>query len=129
MPESTPATPRKRILLLEDNADDAELLAIELEAAGIQVELQRVVSEQDFRHALGTFAPDVVVSDSNLPGFSGLQALGLVREASPGTPFVFLTGNSDDHPDTQACIQAGDGYLSKDEISAMPGLLARIKLA
>lgn len=117
---------RKRVLLLEDNADDAELLAIELESAGLDVELQRVSCERDFRESLASFAPDVVISDFNLPGFSGLQALDLVRSCVPDTPFIFVTGTDEDHPDTVLARQRAEGWLTKNDIGAVPGLLSSV---
>lgn len=77
-----------RLLVLEDCEDDAALLAIELDSVGLSVELRRVVTEPEFREALEAYVPDVVVSDSDLPGFSGLQALALVRGALPRTSFM-----------------------------------------
>ena len=89
-------------------------------------DLQTVACKQDFAEALASFVPDVVVSDSNLPGFSGLQALDLVRASMPGTPFVFLTGNMPRHPDAIAGSHRANGFLSKDDMGAAPGLLASL---
>ena len=69
-----------RILLLEDSPDDADLLGLELAAAGLAFELHRVVGEAEFAAALQAFAPDIVVSDGNVPGFSYREAMALVRE-------------------------------------------------
>ncbi len=110
MNEST----QPRILVLEDCQDDAALLAIELSTAGSDAELRCVSTAAQFRDALSDFAPDLVVSDANLPGYSGLEAFAWVREASPDTRFVFLTG--DEHK--PAAMQAADAVLDKDRMRA-----------
>ena len=111
-----------RILLLEDCDDDAALLAIELSAAGIDVELKWVATARDFRAALTTFVPDLVVSDANLPGYSGLEALALVRAEAPDTRFVFLTGDED----KPAAMFDADAVLGKDEMRAATVAIARL---
>jgi CheY-like chemotaxis protein len=70
---------RLRLLLLEDSADDADLLAIELARAGLDAEIRRVATREAYVEALAAFAPDIVVSDYDLPGFSGGEALVLAR--------------------------------------------------
>lgn len=126
MPAIPATVARKRILLLEDCADDAELLAIELESAGLGHELKRVATESEFLAALSDYRPQLVISDSNLPGFSGMQTLRAVRDQAPGVPFIFLTGNPEDHPDTPAARQAADGYLSKDAMQRTSAFIARL---
>lgn len=118
--------PLKRVLLLEDCEDDAKLFAIELELADIHVDMKRVANEAELLDALAVFHPHLVVSDSNLPGFSGFEALALVRELAPEVPFVFLTGNGDDHPDARAARQSAAGYLNKDRLHCAPALVSTL---
>ncbi len=84
-----------RMLVLEDDAAAAESSCRILKHAGIDCSFERVGSEVEFRDALGR-SPDVILSDSNVPGFDGLSALAIVQAESPGTPFIFVTGNPDD---------------------------------
>ena len=108
-----------RLLLLEDSNDDAELIRIELEHAGLPCELRRAWSEPTLRLALADFAPDAVVCDLNLPGYSGLDALDLLRRERPGLPRVLLSGDPSGLP---AGIDAI--VLDKNELSRLPGLVA-----
>jgi hypothetical protein len=64
-----------RILLVEDNRDDADLVRFALEDAGLVFELLRVGDEAALREAVASFAPDAAACDLNLPGYSGLAAL------------------------------------------------------
>ena len=115
-----------RLLLVEDCNDDAELLALELVAVGFEFEMQRVQDMAHLREALGSFRPHVVISDGRLPGFSGLEALHLVRELMPSTPFLFLSGDDDEHVIAESLGRGAAGYLSKQDLSQLPAAIARI---
>jgi len=113
--------PALNILLIEDSADDAELLAIELAEAGIDTTWVRVDRESTLRNALAAGGYDLVVSDLSLPGFAGVEALRLVRAALPGVPFVFCSGAPVGSLAAEAALGAGaDGYVCKDELARMP---------
>ncbi|HRN60900.1 MAG TPA: response regulator [Luteimonas sp.] len=112
-----------RVLLVEDSRDDAELLEYALRMGGVAVECRRVSTADALREALPEFMPQAVVSDVNLPGFSGAEALALVRTHDPALPFVFLTGAllpGDDGP------PEADGLLLKDALDELPALLRRL---
>ncbi len=115
-----------RLLLIEDNDDDAELLSLELIAAGLAFELQRVQTQAHLRDAIVAFLPHLVISDSNLPGFSGLEALSLVMELSPATPFLFFSGDDQDHDVATALAHGACGYVSKQQLARMPATVARL---
>ena len=115
-----------RLLLVEDSSDDAELLSLELIAAGFVFDLRRVESAMHLRESVCSFAPHLVISDSNLPGFSGLDALQLVRELAPVTPFVFFSGDDDERTIANALAQGADGYVSKQHVGHMPAAIRRV---
>ena len=111
--------PPWRVLLIDDSRDDAELAEFALRKGGLAADCRRAFHAEGVREALLGFAPHVVVSDLNLPGFSGIEALALVRAHDPALPFVFLTGGlvpGEAPPDA-------DGLLLKDELDALPQLL------
>ena len=115
-----------RLLLLEDSADDADLLAIELAGAGLETELRRVATRGAYAAALAGFAPDIVVSDYDLPGFSGGEALLMARAHDPALPFVVLSGFvAEDRPaDDRA--HGADAWVCKDDLHDMPAVLRRL---
>lgn len=115
-----------RLLLLEDSADDADLLAIELAGAGLQADLRRVATREAYAAALADFTPDIVVSDYDLPGFSGGEALALARAHDPALPFVVLSGFvAEDRPaDDRA--RGADAWVCKDRIQDIPDVLRRL---
>ena len=81
-----------RILILEDNPADAELVQFELAEAGLAFTAKVVMTKKDFVRELQEFSPDIILSDYNLPQFSGLQALAETQKKCPDVPFILLSG-------------------------------------
>ena len=115
-----------RLLLLEDCEDDADLLAIELQFSGLDHQLHRTSDEAGFRRALAEWAPDIVVSDENLPAFSGERALRLVRAMGRTIPFILLSGSieEDDHGPNGNCYP--DARVGKHAMQTLPALVRRL---
>ena len=114
--------PALRILLIEDSADDADLLRFQLEDAGLSFEMHCVSNERMLLAALEWFTPTVAVSDLNLPGYSGLAALSLLHARWPDMPLVLLTGAEDTPaPPMPATV------LGKAELHRLPALLAGLQ--
>src|SRR5690242_2997107 len=81
-----------RVLLLEDNEDDAALVVRELRRGGYTVQHRRVATRDDFRRGIVESSWDVILADYRLPGFNALDALRMVRDADTDTPVVLLSG-------------------------------------
>src|SRR5687767_7343184 len=81
-----------RILHLEDNPADAELVLKRLKHEGIQCHVHRVQSRREFTDALNNGGMDLVLADYKLPSFDGVEALEILRAKSAETPFVFVSG-------------------------------------
>lgn len=111
-----------RMLVLEDDAAAAESARRILKDAGIDCAFERVESEAEFRRALGRF-PDLILSDSNVPGFDGLSALAIVQEESPGTPFIFVSGSPDPAAATVAKAHGAAGFLAKGDLKGLAGVV------
>lgn len=111
-----------RVLIVDDSRDDAELAVIALRDAGVAVDTTRVDGANALRSALDAFDPDLVLSDVNIPGFSGPEALEIVRDTRPGLPFVFMSGSIYGmEPPPPA-----DGLVLKDDLGALPDLVRRL---
>jgi len=74
------------ILIVEDLAADAELIERELRKANIRFDSRRVDTKDAFLAALRDFQPVIVLSDYNLPQFSGPEALRLLKQIHEATP-------------------------------------------
>src|SRR5215469_2224142 len=81
-----------RILNLEDNPMDAELNEAMISARWPHCEMIRVGTREDFITALEQGQYDLILSDYTIPGFDGREALGLAREKTKDTPFIFVSG-------------------------------------
>ncbi len=81
-----------RLLHLEDNPTDAELISSTLTEAGIPCQSKRVDTREDFLKALRQGDFDLIVADYSVPGFDGAAALSLARKLCPEVPFLFVSG-------------------------------------
>src|SRR5439155_3798709 len=97
-----------RILLVEDDPNDAALAEREVRRADILCTFLRVDTRDGMAEALRGFAPDVIPTDHSLPAFNAREALQLAQQFSPGTPVIVVTGRLGDEPAVQD-LQAGGG--------------------
>lgn len=114
-----------RILLVEDSPEDAELLCDQIQDAGLEARFERVDSEQDLLDALAQGAPDIVLSDLSMPGFSGYQALQIVRELRPRVPFIFVSGTMGEETAVEALHKGANDYIIKHLPTRLPSAVAR----
>ena len=102
-----------KILHLEDSAHDAELLDSVFKAEWPDCEINVVSNEKDFVKGLGDM-PDLVLSDFNMAGFNGREALALSRQHTPEVPFVFLSGTIGEDRAIEALHAGAADYVIKD---------------
>src|SRR5579872_3767611 len=81
-----------RILYLEDDPRDAELVQATLESESITSEITRIETQADFIASLEQGGFDLILADYTLPSFDGLSALKIARQRWPGVPFIFVSG-------------------------------------
>ena len=108
-----------RILLVEDNPNDAELIEAMLAGAGIACTWERVETREAFVEALerGTF--DLILSDYSLPAFDGLTALGLTRERCPELPFIVVSGTLGEEAAIESLKQGATDYVMKQRLTRL----------
>jgi PAS domain S-box-containing protein len=114
-----------RILMLEDSPHDAELIQRELRRANLDFSVQHVETEKDFRAALETTDPDVILGDYNLPGFDGVEALKIASSLVPDTPFIFVSGSIGEERAVQTLREGATDYILKDRLSRLPSAITR----
>ena len=113
-----------KILVLEDNIDDAEMIQYSLKgknSAGYQFSL--ATNEKEFVTELNKFRPDIVLSDNSLPQFNATEALKLARVRDPGIPFILVTGTVSDEFAASIIKQGADDYILKDRLSRLPSAI------
>ncbi len=118
-----------RLVLLEDVATDAELIERSLRRDGLDVSITHVAARKAYEDALSREAPDVILSDYNLPDISGLEAFELARETSPGVPFIIVTASIDEETAVR-CMKLGVAdYVLKEQLVRLgPSLRSALEL-
>ena len=110
-----------RVLMLEDSAFDAEIIQAALAAAYPDAQVRVVADEAGFARALASCAFDLVLSDVELPGYSGAHALQHCLAVAPELPFIFVSGVIGEENAVDLLKQGATDYVSK-------GRLARLAL-
>jgi signal transduction histidine kinase/FixJ family two-component response regulator len=108
-----------RVLHLEDDARDTELVQATLEGEGIQSELTRVEREQDFLAALKRESLDLILADYTLPSFDGLSALRIAQQDSPDVPFIFVSGTLGEDVAIEALKTGATDYVLKTRLARL----------
>ena len=113
-----------RILLIEDDVNDADLLAHALRREGLTCELRCVANAHELRRALIESKPNVIVCDFSLPEFDGFEALEMTGSAYPDIPFFFSSGTIGEDRARLALKLGAAGYAEKGDVA---GLIKQIK--
>lgn len=114
-----------RILQVEDNAFDAELVLGELEQDGIEFEVRLVDHEEAYVAALDGFQPDIVLSDLSLPVFSGERALQILRDRSTDIPFIFISATLGEDAAIEALRNGATDYILKHNTARLASAVRR----
>jgi PAS domain S-box-containing protein len=120
-----------RILLVEDNDDDAALLERHLRRSGFVPQITRVETEAEMLAALnGAEAPELVLADYNLPNFSGPAALQLLKLSDLDIPFIMLSGGVSEETAVASMRAGAHDYVSKQNFARLvPAILREVKEA
>ncbi|HEY6877182.1 MAG TPA: hybrid sensor histidine kinase/response regulator [Polyangiales bacterium] len=108
-----------RVLLLEDDEDDALLVLRALKGGGYETTYQRVFSREALLAALDGVEWDIVISDYSMPGFDAPSALAIVRERAPELPFIIVSGTVGEALTVQAIKAGAHDYLMKDRLARL----------
>ncbi|MDD5759429.1 MAG: response regulator, partial [Desulfobulbaceae bacterium] len=109
-----------RILHLEANVFDAELVHQRLIVGGCGKQIELVQTEDEFRKALNTEGLQLILADYQFTGFDGLKALRLVRRAKPEIPFIFVSGEIDEELAIAALKAGAADFVMKDNLRRLP---------
>jgi signal transduction histidine kinase len=107
-----------RLLHIEDSEPDHALAMAVLRRAGLAVDAVRVETRDEFLRALA-HRWDVILSDYNLPGFSGLEALAMLRGSGRLLPFILVSGEIGEDTAVEAMRNGASDYLLKNNLSRL----------
>lgn len=114
-----------KLLLVEDSMDDEYLILKAFAREKIPVVHTRVDTRTAFTRALGTRPWDIIISDFNLPGFSGLEALSMLQATGKDIPFIIVSGAIGELTAVEAMRAGADDYLMKENLSRLVPVVER----
>ncbi|MEG4073269.1 EAL domain-containing protein [Microcoleus sp. Pol14C2] len=114
-----------KLLIIEDMAEDMELIVLALEAGGVNFTYDTAETATECRKLLQNCKYDAVLSDYRLPGFNGLEVLKLMQELNHDIPLILITGSLGEEAAVE-CIKAGmTDYVLKGRLFRLPTVLER----
>jgi PAS domain S-box-containing protein len=108
-----------RILYLEDDPKDADLVLAMLEAEGVTCRVTLVETKADFLASLEQEGIDLILADYSLPSFDGISALKFAVERRPEVPFIFVSGAMGEEVAIEALKIGATDYVLKTRLSRM----------
>jgi signal transduction histidine kinase len=114
-----------KVLLVEDNQTDGELVLHELRRGGFDVEGEVVDSADTFRQRLKERTPDLVLADYNLGQWRGMEALEIMRSEGLDIPLILVSGTLGDVTAVECIKQGATDYVLKDSLARLPESVRR----
>ena len=108
-----------RLLHLEDDPFDGELIVTTLIEGGIPCQSQRVDTRQAFVAALKEGRMNVILADYSVPGFDGMTALTLARQHCPDVPFLFVSATIGEELAIDTMLQGATDYVLKQRLGRL----------
>lgn len=119
-----------RILHLEDDPLDGELIGDVLQAGIPDLELRRVASRDEYVKGVLERPPHVILADYRVPGFDGLAALGVARDIAPTVPFIFVSGTLGEETAVETLKQGAADYIVKGRLTRLvPAIRGALRAA
>jgi len=109
----------KTILHLEDSFEDAEIIENLLLRSGLKFEIKLVSEFPDFNDAINIVKPDIILSDFDLPGFDGFDALAVAKGVVPDIPFIFVTGAVGEEMAVNAIKSGATDFIMKNNLERL----------
>lgn len=116
----------KRVLLIDDDERTLEVVALVLDGAGFEVRTSTSVEE--LTSTLGEWRPDVILTDVNMPGSSGVELCRQLKATyeTAHVPVVLFSSLSHAELAVLARTCAADGFLSKSDLAHLPNELSSL---
>lgn len=114
-----------RVLHLEDDPRDRELVQANLIAEGFHFEVVHAMTRQEFENALERFPLDLILSDYSLPSYDGMAALKLAQEKRPETPFILLSGTIGEELAVESLKSGATDYVLKQNLDRLGHVVRR----
>ena len=111
--------PELRVIIIEDNPDDAWLVLREVEHAGYAVRSRRVQTGEELSQALAESEWDLILADYSLPRFSATEGLALLQTTGLDIPFIVVSGGIGEETAVTLMRTGADDYVMKDHLARL----------
>ena len=118
--DSRKASTKLRVLLVEDNPADAELVLLALRKDGFDVSSDAVQTVEEFTSRIHTAAYDLILTDYNLPKWRGMEALEILRRENLDLPLIVVTGYLGEEKAVECIKQGATDCVLKDHLTRLP---------
>ena len=108
-----------RILILDDERTDIELIRRELNRVGLNFNLKQAKSKEEFIASLSEFAPHLIIADYSFPLFDGLSALTLAKKQCPEIPFLLVADSLGEGAAVETLKRGAADYILKHQLSLL----------
>ncbi|MEP7169120.1 MAG: histidine kinase [Bacteroidota bacterium] len=108
-----------KILMLQDNNSDAQLIETHLKQSGTTFNAKIVSDKKQFKEAIHEDSFDVILSGHKPPEFSSVEALKISREKNLDVPFIVVTGTVSEEFAVSIIKQGADDYFLKNNLSSL----------
>jgi signal transduction histidine kinase len=112
-----------KILCLEDQEEDFEMIELFLKKSGLHFISKRVDTEQEYVQAIDEFVPDIILSDHSLPQFNSFEALKICSQQKRIIPFILVTGAMTEEFAVDCIKHGAEDYVLKSNLSRLYGAL------
>ena len=113
-PDCDPGTIALRVLLVEDNPADAELVLRRLQQDGLSVASEMAQTADEFTQRVRANHYDIILADYNLPQWRGVNALAILRSEGLDIPLILVTGSLGEEKAVECIKQGATDYVLKD---------------
>lgn len=108
-----------KVLLIEDSLDDAELVLRFVKKFAKNIYFERVQTEEELKNVSAREQWDLILSDYNLPSFSGLEALRILKEAESEVPVILVSGTIGEETAVEALKAGASDYVLKSNLGRL----------
>ena len=113
------AKPPLRVLHLEDNLHDRELVSGVLAATDLACDFVYATSKEEFQAALRDHRFDLILSDFTMPGYDGTSALALAQAQHPEIPYLFVSGTIGEERAIDSLKNGATDYVLKSHLERL----------
>jgi signal transduction histidine kinase len=117
---SAKAGTKLRVLLVEDNPSDVELVLLTLRKDGFDVSGDVAQTAEEFTSRIQTTSYDVILADYNLPQWKGMEAVEILRAANLDVPVIVVTGYLGEEKAVECIKQGATDCVLKEHLARLP---------